>query len=160
MYKNDPDYNRIVNLYCITFLISRWTGNDVFQNDPKYIQEKWDRFIGFNSVRCFVPDGKMKDILRRYHIRWAPFRNPYEPSPIIPIICYLMSDHYLKFDEMIKYFNKYIGPFDRINPKPTIGLHPNNLNYVTKLLEENSNEIKIFLRPKLIDRINESDLYN
>ena len=24
---------------------------------------------------------------------------------------------------------------------------------VTKLLEENSNEIKIFLRPKLIDRI-------
>ena len=54
---------------------------------------------------------------------------------------------------MIKYFNKYIGPFDRINPKPIIGLHPNNLNYVTKLLEQNSNQIKTFLRPKLIDRI-------
>ena len=158
MYKNDPDYNRIVNLYCITFLISRWTGNDVFQNDPKYIQEKWMRFIGFNSVRHFRPDEKMKSILGSYYNRWALVRNPYESSPIIPIICYLMSDHYLKFDEMIKYFNKYIGPFDRINPKPTIGLHPNNLNYVTKLLEENSNQIKTFLRPKLIDRINEGSL--
>ena len=152
MYKNDPDYNRIVNLYCITFLISRWTGNDVFKNNPKYIQEKWDRFIGFNSVRCFVPDGKMKGILSSYYNRWAPGVRPYEA---LPIICYLMSDHYLKFDEMIKYFNKYIGPFDRINPKPIIELHPNNLNYVTKLLEENSNQIKTFLRPKIIDRINE-----
>ena len=158
MYKNDPDYNRIVNLYYITFLISKYNGgNDVFINSPKYIQEKWNRFIGFNSVRSFVPDGKMKDILRRYHLTW---RNPsvtnipiYESSPVIPIICYLMSDHYLKFDEMIKYFNKYIGPFDRINPKPIIGLHPNNLNYVTKLLEQNSNQIKTFLRPKLIDNI-------
>ena len=150
MYKNDPDYNRIVNLYCITFLISRWTGNDVFKNNPKYIQEKWDRFIGFNSVRCFVPDGKMKGILSSYYNRWAPGVRPYEA---LPIICYLMSDHHLKFDEMIKYFNKYIGPFDRINPKPIIGLHPNNLNYVTKLLEQNSNQIKTFLRPKLIDNI-------
>ena len=150
MYKNDPDYNRIVNLYCITFLISRWTGNDVFKNNPKYIQEKWDRFIGFNSVRHFAPDEKMKSILSSYYARWAPAGKPYEA---LPIICYLMSDHYLKFDEMIKYFNKYIGPFERINPKPIIGLHPNNLNYVTKLLEENSNQIKTFLRPKLIDRI-------
>ena len=154
MYKNDPDYNRIVNLYLITFLISRWTGNDVFKNNPKYIQEKWMRFIGFNSVgHFFRPDEKMKSILSSYYNRWAPGVRPYELSPIIPIICYLMSDHYLKFDEMIKYFNKYIGPFDRINPKPIIGLHPNNLNYVTKLLEENSNQIKTFLRPKLIDRI-------
>ena len=154
MYKNDPDYNRRVNLYYITFLISKYNGgNDVFINSPKYIQEKWNRFIGFNSVRSFVPDGIMKYILRRYHTRWAPVRDPWESSPVIPIICYLMSDHYLKFDEMIKYFNKYIGPFDRINPKPIIGLHPNNLNYVTKLLEQNSNQIKTFLRPKLIDNI-------
>lgn len=153
MYKNDSDYNRIVNLYCITFLISRWNGNDVFQNDPKYIQEKWNRFIGFNSVRSFAPDEKMKSILSSYYNRLAPVRDPWESSPIIPIICYLMSDHYLKFDKMIEYFNKYIGPFDRINPKPIIGLHPNNLNYVKKLLEQNSNQIKTFLRPKLIDNI-------
>ena len=42
LYKEDPDYNRIVNLYLITFLMSRWTDNPVFVNDPTYIKEKWN----------------------------------------------------------------------------------------------------------------------
>ena len=148
LYKEDPDYNRIVNLYLITFLISRWTDNLVFVNDPNYIKEKWSRFIGFRPRRFFEPNSTDKNHYRMYVQKWGHCSDVYRE------IMYLASDHYLRFDKMIENFERYIGPFEMINPNPAGGLHPNSMAAIPKILEQNSNKIKEFLRPKLIDRIN------
>ena len=148
LYKEDPDYNRIVNLYLITFLISRWTDNPVFVNDPNYIKEKWRRFIGFGPRRHFEPNSMDKNNIRMYAVKWGHHGGVY------PQIMYLASDHYLRFDKMLEKFERYIGPFEMINPNPALGLHANSMAAIPKILEQNSNKIKEFLRPKLIDRIN------
>jgi hypothetical protein len=147
LYKEDPDYNRIVNLYLITFLISRWTDNLVFVNDPNYIKEKWNRFIGFRPRRHFEPNSMDKNHIRMYTVKWGHYGDVY------PQIMYLASEHYLRFDKMIENFERYIGPFGMINPNPAGGLHPNSMAAIPKILEQNSNKIKEFLRPKIIDRI-------
>ncbi len=148
LYKNDPDYNRIVNLYLITFLISKWTDNPVFVNDPYYIKEKWNRFIGFSPRRHFEPNSMDKNHYRMYVQKWG------HCGGVAPQIMYLTSDHRLIFDKMLENFERYIGPFEMINPNPARGLHPNSMAAIPKILEQNSNKIKEFLRPKLIDRIN------
>jgi hypothetical protein len=148
LYKEDPDYNRIVNLYCITFLISRWTDNPVFVNDPKYIREKWNRFIGFRPRRHFEPNSMDKHHYSMYIQKWG------HCGDVTPQIMYLASEHYLRFDKILENFERYIGPFEMINPNPARGLHPNSMAVIPKILEQNSNKIKEFLRPKIIDRIN------
>jgi len=148
LYKEDPDYNRIVNLYLITFLMSKWTDNLVFVNDPNYIKEKWNRFIGFRPRKNFEPNSMDKNHYRMYVQKWGHCGDVY------PQIMYLASDHYLRFDKMIENFERYIGPFGMINPNPALGLHPNSMAAIPGILEQNSNKIKEFLRPKIIDRIN------
>ena len=148
LYKNDPDYNRIVNLYLITFLISRWTDNLVFVNDPNYIKEKWRRFIGFGPRRNFEPNSMDKNHHRMYIQKWG------HCGYVTPQIMYLASEHYLMFDKMIQNFERYIGPFEMINPNPARGLHPNSMAAIPGILTQNEKSIKVFLRPKIIDRIN------
>jgi hypothetical protein len=148
LYKNDPDYNRIVNLYLITFLMSRWTDNPVFVNDPNYIKEKWNRFIGFRPRRHFEPNSIDKNHYRMYVQKWGHCGDVY------PQIMYLASDHRLIFDKMLENFERYIGFFVMINPNPARGLHPNSMAAIPGILKQNEKSIKVFLRPKLIDRIN------
>ena len=40
-----------------------------------------------------------------------------------------------------------------INPNPAGGLHPNSMAALPKILKQNEKSIKVFLRPKLIDKI-------
>ena len=148
IYKNDPDYNRIVNLYLITFLMSKWTDNPVFVNDRNYIKEKWMRFIGFNPRRNFEPNSMDKNHYRMYVQKWG------HCSDVYPQIFYLASNHYLRFDKMLENFERYIGPFEMINPNPARGLHPNSMAAIPGILKQNEKSIKVFLRPKIIDRIN------
>ncbi len=148
LYKEDPDYNRIVNLYLITFLISKWSDNPVFVNDPNYIKEKWMRFIGFYPRRYFLPGSREDYDYKTYVRKWGLTNNFH------PIVMYLASEHQLKFDKMIENFERYIGPFEMINPNPAGGLHPNSMAAIPKILEQNSNKIKEVLRPRIIDRIN------
>jgi hypothetical protein len=148
LYKEDPDYNRIVNLYLITFLISRWTDNPVFVNDPNYIKEKWNRFIGFRPRKNFEPNSMDKNHHRMYVQKWGHL------GGVTPQIMYLASDHYLRFDKMLENFERYIGPFGMINPNPARGLQPNSMAEIPGILEQNEKSIKTFLRPKIIDRIN------
>ena len=147
IYKEDPDYNRIVNLYLITFLISRWTDNPVFLNHPNYIKEKWDRFIGFNPRRFFEPNSMDQNHYRMYAQKWG------HCGGVAPQIFYLASNHYLIFDKMLENFERYIGPFGMINPNPDRGL-PNSMAAIPGILKQNEKSIKTFLRPKIIDRIN------
>ena len=147
IYKNDPDYNRIVNLYLITFLISRWTDNPVFVNDRNYIKEKWTRFIGFNPRRNFEPNSMDRNHYTMYAQKWGHCGDVY------PQIFYLASNHYLMFDKMLENFERYIGPFGMINPNPDRGL-PNSMAAIPGILKQNEKSIKTFLRPKIIDRIN------
>ena len=148
LYKEDPDYNRIVNLYLITFLMSKWTDNLVFVNDPNYIKEKWNRFIGFNPRRHFEPNSMDKNNYRMYAQKWG------HCGGVAPQIMYLASEHYLIFDKMLENFERYIGPFGMINPNPARGLHANSMAAIPNILEKNEKSIKVFLRPKIIDRIN------
>jgi len=148
LYKEDPDYNRIVNLYLITFLMSRWTDNPVFVNDPTYIKEKWNRFIGFRPRRHFEPNSMDKNHHRMYVQKW------FHCGDVAPQIMYLASEHYLMFDRMLENFERYIGPFEMINPNPARGLHHNSMAAISRILEQHEKSIKVFLRPKIIDRIN------
>ena len=168
LYKNDPDYNRIVNLYLITFLMSRWTDNPVFVNDPNYIKEKWNRFIGFSPRRHFEPNSMDKNHYRMYVQKWGHCGDVYPQimyltsdhrkwghcGDVYPQIMYLASEHYLMFDRMLENFERYIGPFEMINPNPARGLHPNSMAAIPGILKQNEKSIKVFLRPKIIDRIN------
>lgn len=128
--------------------MSKWTDNLVFVNDPNYIKEKWNRFIGFNPRRHFEPNSMDKNHHRMYVQKWGHYGDVY------PQIMYLASEHYLRFDRMLENFERYIGPFEMINPNPARGLHPNSMAAIPGILKQNEKSIKVFLRPKLIDRIN------
>jgi hypothetical protein len=128
--------------------MSKWTDNLVFVNDPNYIKEKWNRFIGFKPRRHFEPNSMDKNHYRMYVQKWV------HCGDATPQIMYLASDHYLRFDKMLENFERYIGPFEMINPNPARGLHPNSMAAIPGILEQNEKSIKVFLRPKIIDRIN------
>ena len=83
-----------------------------------------------------------------YTVKWGHYGDVY------PQIMYLASDHYLMFDRMLENFERYIGPFEMINPNPARGLHHNSMAAIPGILKQNEKSIKVFLRPKIIDRIN------
>lgn len=134
----DKNMNKIVNLYSFSFLFSNLIlGNNIFRHSPDYIKEKYDHFIGFEPVSNQKLSDSDKITLEKYN--WS------NKEIVSKQILYL-NNKTLNLNNMVYFFEKYIGPISMICDERKYGLHKQLEHKLEEIIEINSNQVKIVLR--------------
>lgn len=143
----DRELNKIINLLRFTFLFK----DNLYNQSPDYIIEKYDHFIGFEPTakyRIYTPD-HMATFFLKYYKRWKVD----DSKKIDTILKYLLSSQ-LSFgsprinlwETMIKSFEEYIGGLESISSEPKRGLHTNLENIVNSIIGNNLKGLTPILR--------------
>jgi hypothetical protein len=147
------EYNQIVNLYKFNINFSKYnqfnfnTDNKIMDMSPDYIIEKYNHWIGFTPTveyNMYTPDD-MINFFHKYWKRWKSF-DKYEKE-VKNILMYLYSTQSLQAIEMFSKFEQYIGPVTMISDVANKrGLHALTEEFVSEVIDGNSENIKVILR--------------
>ena len=139
----NKELNKLINLLRFTLLFR----NDLYNQSPDYIIEKYDHFIGFQPTveyRFYTPDN-MATFFLKYNKRWK-----VNDTKTIMILRYLytlsFSDNENIFQLMVKKFEEYIGELEHISSEPKRGLHTNLESVVSIITSNKLKELTPILR--------------
>lgn len=139
----DRELNKIVNLLRFTILFK----DNLYNQSPDYIIEKYDHFIGFEPTvvyRIYTPD-LMTNFFLKYYKRWKVDDSITEK--INMILKYLLcSQPSIRLLNIVKSFEEYIGELESISSEPKRGLHTNLENIVNSIISNNLKDLTPILR--------------
>ena len=140
----DRELNKIINLLRFTILFK----DNLYNQSPDYIIEKYDHFIGFEPTvvyRIYTPD-LMTNFFLKYYKRWKVD----DSKKIDMILKYLLSLQMGSsgniFQTMSKKFEEYIGELELISSEPKRGLHTNLENSIVSIISNNLEGLTPILR--------------
>ena len=137
----NKELNKIVNLLRFTLLFR----NDLYNQSPDYIIEKYDHFIGFQPTvnNTYTPDNITTPLLK-YYKRWKVD----DTKNIDSILKYLYSISFVDNDiiHMTKKFEEYIGELEHISSEPKRGLHTSLESVVSIITSNKLKELTPILR--------------
>lgn len=139
----DRELNKIVNLLRFTILFK----DNLYNQSPDYIIEKYDHFIGFEPTvvyRIYTPD-LMTNFFLKYYKRWKVDDSITEKIDMI--LKYLLSSQpSIRLSTMVKSFEEYIGELESISSEPKRGLHTNLECVVNMIIGNNLKDLAPILR--------------
>jgi hypothetical protein len=135
----DKNLNKIYNLFKFNLIFSEIIiDNELYKHSPDYILEKYNRYIGFEPNSNFIESDIDKLVISTYEKIWK--------SDLVKRQILYLSKGSLNLLEMVDNFERYIGPVSSIKEVEEMGLHRNLELELNKILNVNSNNIKIILR--------------
>jgi len=151
MNTNVPGFGRYMNLLSFAVNFSKYASNDLFDQSPDYILEKYDHWIGAKPVTDhphYTPDN-YENFFHRYQKRWK-----CDITPIKRPLLFLLDSEHLHLTSMVNSFEKYFGPIDLISDHQKSGLHVIiEQEFIPKILELNEKQVKSILRHLKIDQV-------
>jgi hypothetical protein len=135
----DKNLNKIYNLFKFNLIFSEIIlDNELYKHSPDYILDKYNRYIGFEPKSNFIELDSDKSLTSSYEKIWK--------SDLVKRQILYLSKSGLNLLNMFDVFEKYIGPISSIKEVEEAGLHHNLELELNKILNVNSNNIKIILR--------------
>lgn len=145
-----PVFGRYMNLLRFAVNFSKYASNDLFDQSPDYVLEKYDHWIGVNPVTghpYYTLD--YENFFHRYQKRWR-----CDTTPIKRHLLFLLDSEHLHLTSMVNSFEKYFGPIDLISDHQKSGLHVIiEQEFIPKILELNEKQVKSILRHLKIDQV-------
>jgi hypothetical protein len=149
--ENTPGFGRVLNLLRFNLNFSRFTDCKLIDQSPDYIIEKYNHWIGFepcSDYSGYTPDNCHK-FIDSYYKRWGSSSKNCHRQ-----LLYLHESEELHFLWMIKYFEMYIGPIEKISDDHKSGLHHLiEVEFIPKVLQLNEKNVKTILRDLKISQI-------
>lgn len=142
----DRELNKIINLLRFTILFK----DNLYNQSPDYIIEKYDHFIGFEPTvvyRIYTPD-LMTNFFLKYYKRWKVDDSISEKIDMILkyLLSLQMGSSVNIFQTMSKKFEEYIGELELISSEPKRGLHTNLENSIVSIISNNLEGLTPILR--------------
>jgi hypothetical protein len=135
----DKNLNKIRNLFSFTLLFSEIIlDNELYKHSPDYILEKYNKFIGFEPILDFKESDNDIKLINTYEKIWK--------ADLVKQQILYINNNSLNLLKMVESFEKYIGPIYLIKEEQVSGLHHNLEKELDKIIEFNSDNIKIILR--------------
>lgn len=144
--------NQIYNILAFTLLFHDHNNEELINLNPKYIVEKFNRYINIpiNEIKPPQYSNNKKEIkfINSYMDLWKHDKYVYQVMPLILYILYTMTNTQIKY-----FFNKFkkyiIDDLEKINKNNDYewGLHPNLRDYL-EIIIHNYNDpryIKLLL---------------
>lgn len=157
----DKNLEKIKNLILFTFIFSESIhNNNLLYQSPKYILEKYNQLIGFDPIvsdngdllSCDVNGNLIytkDDDITFFHA----YRKYWKSTKLVHRqLHYLKNTKDLSVIKMVKSFEKYIGPVNRIKLSNT-SINYVLLDYLDKFYHVNKNDINIILRDMKIGEL-------
>lgn len=140
----DRELNKIVNLLRFTILFR----DNLYNQSPDYIIEKYDHFIGFEPTveyNPYTPD-LMTNFFLKYYKRWKVDDSKKLDMILKYLLSLQMMTHGNIFQLMSKKFEEYIGELELISSEPKRGLHTNLENSIVSIIDNNLEGLTPILR--------------
>lgn len=152
------EYNQILNLTKFNLNFTRFvSNNELSSHNPDYIIEKYNHWIGFTPTvehKTYTPDD-MEVFFNKYWEIWRPDWELIDKYKFKNILMYLYSTHnHLDLARMVDSFENYIGSVNMICDEPNKkGLHTITESFLDKVLEKNTENIRVTLRDMKIKNL-------
>lgn len=140
------NYNRLLNLIYFNINFSSYVHcNNLINQSPDYIKEKYDHWIGFEPDRGIIVkyNRKAEEFLDEYNKVWK------SDDSFTKYIVYLYITGFcnLNIDILVENFEDIFGPITKISSDEKFGLHEITMrDFVPIVLEKNYDRIDILLR--------------
>lgn len=144
----DSELQKLHNLVSFNINFSSYANIELLKQDPSYILEKFNHWIGGNFSDKIIKEfdydlisNKLKLFIDEYNTIWG------SSDKVIRHLCCLKSSDNLNVLNMAYNFEKYFGPISLISSEKKTGLHTNiNTQFVPEILEANQKNIQILLK--------------
>lgn len=108
--------------------------------DPKYIEEKWERYIGVPFENIDLPTQRMKKLyseLFEYFNIWGI--TIYENPHLFRILMFLKV-YYSNIEDLVYFFKTYINDMNVNDVEDKSGIHPLLLDKIEEYCERDYNK--------------------